>query len=183
MRARSVLTACVTVGLSAAAVVALAPAASANTAYPRIATSSGKCLGIYNGSTANGAAAAQWNCDSGALDQYWSLESAANAPGYVEIRNLKSNKCLGTSGGSASNGAAVIQWDCNGNPDQHWRADVYLVTTSSGSFYANMFVNQASVNAGSPKCLGINGGGQANGASALIWTCGTITYNPDQFWQ
>ncbi|MFJ1797175.1 RICIN domain-containing protein [Kitasatospora griseola] len=161
----------------------MAPSASAATAYRWIAASSGKCLGVYNGSTANGAAAVQWNCNADATDQYWSREPVSGRPGFYEIRNANSGMCLGTSQGGTSNGTAAIQWPCNGNPDQHWRTDRCTVSSPEGAFYAYMFVNQAALNSGSSKCLGIKDGVQDNGAPALIWGCGNINNNPDQFWQ
>lgn len=75
------------------------------------------CLEIGGWSTADGAAAQQWDCDGGA-NQKW-IWTHIPGTGYT-LRNAWSGKCLDVPGGGNTNGVHIQQWDCwNGN-NQIW---------------------------------------------------------------
>ncbi|MYS86632.1 RICIN domain-containing protein [Embleya scabrispora] len=79
---------------------------------------SGKCLEIRGDSTADGAAANQWECN-GSPTQMWIVYHTIN--GRFNLINYNSRKCLEIRGDSTDDGAAANQWECNGSPTQLWR--------------------------------------------------------------
>jgi hypothetical protein len=77
----------------------------------------GKCLGIQNGATGNGAQAIQWTCNNH-LDQAWTLNVVTNQ--VINVGSTKAQKqsvCLALYAGTTN----VIQWTCNGETDQDWQ--------------------------------------------------------------
>lgn len=94
--------------------------------YQIISIKSGKCLEVYNWSTANQAEVDQWDCHGG-RNQLWRLDRL-NPLGYYQIVNVNTigflgltNKCLDVSGWSQDDGAQIWQYSCNGNSNQQWR--------------------------------------------------------------
>lgn len=127
------------------------------------------CLGIAGASTASGAAAGQYNCDSNA-NQRWEERAAG---GNVNLINKKSSLCLGVSGGSTADGAEIAQFSCDpASPanNQAWR----LNSLGSGFFQL--------VNGKSGKCIGVSGGSTANGAAIMQFPCETNGTINNQSW-
>ena len=99
-----------------------------NAVYQIKSAATGKCIGIVNNSTANGAAAEARACN-GAAGQSFSIASVAS--GYYAIKNTTSLKCLDVTGKSTADGAAVIQYTCNnGSTNQQWA----IADASAGMF-------------------------------------------------
>ena len=71
-----------------------------------------KCLGT-NGGTANGTAAAIWDCN-GQTSQQWNL----NANGTIS--GVQAGLCLDANGALTANGTKIIIWACNGGANQQW---------------------------------------------------------------
>ncbi|MCX5192373.1 RICIN domain-containing protein [Streptomyces sp. NBC_00249] len=116
---------------------------------------SSMCLEVGGWSTANGAGVNQWNCHTGANQQWAGVEYGG---GYL-IYNRHSGKCLEVRDWSKANGATIGQWDCHGGANQQWSpryAGEYLVTL---------------VNVNSGKCLEIGDWRTDNGAPATQWDC------------
>jgi hypothetical protein len=109
--------------------------------------SSGRCVDIGGGSTANGTAAQLWDCHGGSNQRFT----------YTSGKQLQvyGNKCLDANGQGTTNGTAVIIWDCNGQTNQQWNVN------ASGTI--------TGVQAG--LCLDANGGGTANGTKIILWSC------------
>jgi hypothetical protein len=146
-------TALVSAGLLACA---QAPTASAATFTAElVARHSEKCVSVEGVSTANGAAAVQWDCVD-APNQKWKL--VATSAGYYTISAVHSNKCLSIEGASVQNNARAVQWDCVNGTNQEWR----LVQKDSGYF---------SIEARhSGKCLSVANSTQ-NGDAVVQWDC------------
>lgn len=81
----------------------------------------GDCLGIYQGSTSQGAQASVWNCN-GNPDQDWYVNTGWKT-GFGTLKDYKSNLCLGLPGGREAPNVIPIQWSCNNSPDQLWESD------------------------------------------------------------
>jgi hypothetical protein len=115
------------------------------------------CLGITNGSTAEGASTIIWACN-GNNDQSWSPEYVGTDGGgnYYHIVNLKSGQCMGLYNGTTQEGTTPIQWACNGNADQQWYVPI------SGNLF-NL------VNRNSGLYLGIWRGNIYSGATLVQW--------------
>ncbi|GAB2714845.1 hypothetical protein GCM10010442_39590 [Kitasatospora kifunensis] len=109
------------------------------------------CLEIGGWSTADGAPAQQWSCNTGA-NQNWSLVGGS-------LVNVNSGKCLEIGGWSTADGAAAQQWDCDGGANQKW-----IWTHIPGTGYTLR-------NAWSGKCLDVPGGGNTNGVHIQQWDC------------
>jgi pimeloyl-ACP methyl ester carboxylesterase len=97
----------------------VAGAASQNvvdtSAWPLFNLADNTCI-VVRGS-ANEAPVVKTACDQDYIDQYWSLEPAADA-GYYRVRNSNSNKCLVVRGNRGETPA--IQFDCADYLDQQW---------------------------------------------------------------
>jgi Ricin-type beta-trefoil lectin domain len=133
--------------LLAAPTIALAPAASADTAGP-ITGLAGKCLDVAGSGTANGTAVQLYGCN-GTGAQRWTVASDGT------VRAL--GKCLDVNGGVNADGTKVQLWDCmSGNQHQQWR---YSSSTKD------------LVNPDTGKCLDVTGWGTADGTRIQIWTC------------
>ncbi|TDO56631.1 ricin-type beta-trefoil lectin protein [Kribbella sp. VKM Ac-2571] len=82
---------------------------------------------------------------------------------YVNIGNAETGKYLSTMG--FDNGSKVVQWGYDGAEDQYWKF-VKKVDVQGENDDRYWIVNSAS-----HRCAGISGGGQSNGAPAVIWDC------------
>jgi len=142
--------------------IALAPdgagAQLTNTPVSITAQHSGKCLDVYGGSVADGAAVIQWTCHGGP-NQQWSLRPYLDA---YQVVAGHSGKCLDVYGGSVADGTAVIQWTCHGGANQQWSLRPYL--------------DAYQVVAGhSGKCLNVEGASTADGAQVVQESCNGST--------
>ncbi|MGY0236318.1 alpha-N-acetylglucosaminidase [Longispora urticae] len=115
---------------------------------------SGKCVDVTGGSSANGTALQLYTCN-GTAAQTWS------ATGDGTLRAL--GKCMDARNGATAPGTVVQLHDCNGTPAQGWtwQPDRTLRNTKSGL------------------CLDAEGAGTANGTRLLLWTCHA---GPNQRW-
>ncbi|MGC0417781.1 RICIN domain-containing protein [Embleya sp. AB8] len=111
------------------------------------------CLGVQGGSSNNGAAVIQWECN-GNSDQRWFTRRSYT--GYVEIVNVNSGKCLDVPGGSTSAGTGLIQWDCKMDGNQLW----YFNNVTGGKELHNY---TSGIN------LDMPGGSEAWGTQAVQW--------------
>jgi hypothetical protein len=116
---------------------------------------SSKCLEVGGWSTTNGAGVNQWDCHTGANQEWAGFEYGS---GYL-IYNRHSGKCLEVKGWSTANGAQIGQWDCHGGANQQW------ITRYAGERLVTL------VNVNSGKCLEIGGWRTDNGAPATQWDC------------
>ncbi|WP_410812856.1 RICIN domain-containing protein [Micromonospora sp. 067-2] len=130
---------------------------------------SGMALDLDHGRTDNGTKIQQWPYNGS--DPQWWVRVISPAGGY-ELMSRASGKCVGVSGGSRTQGATVVEWDCNGHADQRW----YWQATGQ---WVNGWPVQQIVNGNSGLCLGIDGGGNAQGARAVQWGCNG---HADQHW-
>ncbi|WP_406066194.1 RICIN domain-containing protein [Streptomyces sp. NBC_01077] len=129
---------------------------------------SGKCLEIADWSTANGAAARQWDCHLG-KNQWWFFLPQDN--GSDLLFNEHSGKCLEVADWSTANGAVVRQWDCHEGANQQW---VWMGTTTTDGLDVIALKN---VHSG--KCLEMADWRLDNGAPARQWDC---HYGDNQLW-
>jgi hypothetical protein len=79
------------------------------------------CLAIGGASTAEGAAAIQWNCNGvNAGEQQWSIDTGTT--GTTHLRNKSTGKCLDIGDGSKTVGAALTQHTCSDtDTGQSWQ--------------------------------------------------------------
>lgn len=110
-----------------------------------ITGSSGKCVDVAGGSTADGTKVQLWACNGNAAQQWSRTGETWRAVG----------KCLDVAGAGTANGTKVQLWSCNGTGAQNW------VSGANGSL----------VNPNSGKCLDASGGGTADGTQLIIWSC------------
>lgn len=132
-------------------------------------TTSGKCMDVTNGSTADGAIIQQWSCN-GTNAQFFVYEKKGTftLPGnsllsLYEIRNLASGKCLEIQGGSTSAGARVAQATCTGSSQQR-----FGMTIDWATGILRMHPQTVS---GVSMCVDVVGGSTANGAQLQQWPC------------
>jgi Ricin-type beta-trefoil lectin domain len=109
---------------------------------------SGKCLSVSGASTADGATAEIWTCNSSPSEN-WTVGSNDAIVGGL------SGECLEVAGSSTANYAGVDIGTCDGAANQQW-------TVNSGGTV---------VGTQSGKCLSVTGAATANGALADIYTC------------
>jgi V8-like Glu-specific endopeptidase len=140
---------------------------------------SGKCLGVDGSSISSGAHVSAFYCDGRQYpndNQYWRLQSIGTS-GFFLFVNTKSGLCLGVDGASTADGARVSQFGCDPTPttteNQAWR---FTFTRSVGN--TNYYQIR---NGKSGKCIGINGGSNANGAFASQFTCGATGINNQSY--
>lgn len=138
---------------------AKANAAIAAGTYTLSAVSSGLCLDIAGGSTANGAKVQQQAC-SGAASQQFQLRADTN--GSWRLVDVASGKSLDVTDMSTANGAKLQQWTTAATDNQRF------TVTSSGSGYALKGV-------GSGRCLDITDKSTAAGAALQQWDCAGST--------
>ena len=136
--------------------VAKANAAVAAGTYQVTAVSSGLCLDIAGGSTANGAKVQQQAC-TGAASQHFELR--ADTGGSYRLVDVASGKSLDVTDVSTANGAKIQQWTTAGSDNQRF------IVTASGSGVALKAVN-------SGKCLDITDRSTSAGAALQQWDCG-----------
>jgi arabinoxylan arabinofuranohydrolase len=125
------------------------------TYYRIINRNSGKCLDVYNNSTADGANVDQWTSNGG-QNQQWSF--VAQTGGYYEIIARHSGKALEVGGNSTADGGNVQQWTWAGTNSQQWT----LVNLGTGYYEI--------VNRNSGKVLDVVGNGTADGVNIDQWT-------------
>jgi len=114
--------------------------------------SSGRCVDVTGGNSANGTPMVVWDCHANANQQFTQDGQALRVLG----------KCLDAPANAAA-GTAVRIWDCQGGANQQW--------TSNG--------NGTISNVQTGLCLDVNGAGTANGAGVIVWTCHA---GPNQRW-
>ena len=111
----------------------------------------GKCVDVAGDDTGGNNTAVQlWNCQSGAVDQHWTLSGGA-------LHTL--GRCMDVTAAGTTSGTKVQLYDCNGTGAQQWvhRSDGSLLNPQSG------------------RCLDDPGGSTANGARLQLWDCnGTV---------
>ncbi|MFC4041365.1 RICIN domain-containing protein [Dactylosporangium siamense] len=112
----------------------------------RFAHSSGACVDVAAGGTANAAVVQTWQCNDAPV-QRWTLRP----DGSVEARG----RCLDVPGAATAAGTPLQIWDCNGTAAQQWlrRADGSLLNPNSG------------------RCLDAPGGVTTNGTRLQLWDC------------
>ncbi|MFI5986756.1 RICIN domain-containing protein [Streptomyces sp. NPDC051555] len=83
---------------------------------------SGKCLDVFDGSSAEGARLQQYRC-GGTDSQLWEYVATQTVPEYFKLKNRRSGKCMDVSGRSHDDGAIIHQWTCLDGDDhnQQWR--------------------------------------------------------------
>jgi hypothetical protein len=87
--------------------------------------STGKCLDVRDGSTADGAWLQEWEClGAGQINQQFRVVPIAGQPPYEAFMARHSGKCLDVTGNSTVNGARIQQWSCHwgGNQQWYWQA-------------------------------------------------------------
>ncbi|MER5456170.1 ricin-type beta-trefoil lectin domain protein [Micromonospora sp. NPDC002389] len=109
--------------------------------------SSGRCLDVNNGGTANGTATLIWDCHSNSNQSFTQNGQSLQVLG----------KCLDIST-TATAGSPVQIWDCNGGTNQQWTFN------GNGTVSSVRFPNL---------CLDVNNNGTANGTTVLVWNCHT----------
>ncbi len=123
-----------------------------------------QCVDVKDRSRSNQAKVHQWTCN-GQDNQYWIMEPLAFAPGFVQIRNLRSSKCMDLAANSEEevvSGTMVQQFDCR--PDLY-TSERWQVRSSPVAGYVTI------VNWVKGLCLELNGGGIGNGTSIQVWDC------------
>jgi hypothetical protein len=90
-------------------------------AYLKPTHTTGQCLAIPGGSTADNAYVGIWSCIP-TPDQFQQLEYVTGTGNntIVRIRPTHSNKCFAIPAGQLNDGAPVVQWTCGPIPDQTW---------------------------------------------------------------
>ena len=121
-----------------------------------VAVNSAKCLDIYSGSSAPGAAAIQWHCDYGTNEQ-WTVQ---NYNGGFRIIERQTADCLVIAGGSTSAGAQLVQQPCSGVKSELWS-----FVPNSGNFQI--------VSASSGQCASVSGASTADLAYIVQEPCTT----------
>lgn len=91
-----------------------------NETFSPLINGNGQCLGVQNGSTAQGAFIKGGTCN-GAADQLWTADMICVVNNnYFCLFNYNSGWVIGVQYGSPSNGAHLVQWINDGSPDQEW---------------------------------------------------------------
>ncbi|HYB51475.1 MAG TPA: RICIN domain-containing protein [Burkholderiaceae bacterium] len=118
---------------------------------------SGKCLDLEGGAKVDGPVVIQYDCHSGA-NQQWSLESAGGA-GYRIVSRL-SGKCVGIDR-SAGSGitAPVLQSACGDSATEQ----LWSLESKRGGYVIRSII--------SGRCLDVPGGSSVNGARLVAWKC------------
>ncbi|MDG4785327.1 ricin-type beta-trefoil lectin domain protein [Micromonospora sp. WMMD1102] len=109
--------------------------------------SSGRCLDLDNGNTANGTGMLIWDCHSNPNQQITQSGQSLQVLG----------KCLQIPTNATAGTRAQI-WDCNGGANQRW------------TFNANGTIGNGQFPS---LCLDVNNNGTANGTTVIVWTCHT----------
>ncbi|AVT28359.1 alpha-galactosidase [Plantactinospora sp. BC1] len=109
--------------------------------------SSGRCLDVDNGGTANGTTMLVWDCHTGANQQFSQSGQSLQVLG----------KCLDIPT-NATAGTPAQLWDCNGGANQRW-------TFNGNGTIGNVGLLNL--------CLDVDNGGTSNGTAVIVWTCHT----------
>jgi len=139
------------------------PAAPDDRPVPISAYHAGRCLGIRNSSSDEGARAEQATCGTG-TSRLWQVHSMPSRE--VAISNVNSGKCLAIATGSISRGTRVIQQTCSGGKNQEW--DLMRV---GNTFH--MVPSQSAY------CLEVAGQSRKNGAIVRLSKCSSAS---NQLW-
>ncbi|HET9653866.1 MAG TPA: RICIN domain-containing protein [Kineosporiaceae bacterium] len=115
----------------------------------------GKCLDVYNWSTADGGQVLEWACTGGA-NQRWRIEPLPD--GTNRLVNLNSGKPLDVYNCGTADGTAIDQWGWWNNACQRWT----LTATDSG--YVRL------VNPNSGKVADLAGCSSADGTAVRLGT-------------
>lgn len=144
---------------------ATAPAAGGT--YTIAASSSGRCIDVTAGSTANGALLQQWGCHA---DQAWQqFRATAQANGQFNLVSVNSTRCVDVPNGAATAGVQIQQWGCGTGTKP---AQLFTFTASGTSTYQIR-------NVASGMCLSVAGSSTANGAAITQEGCAA---NANQQW-
>ncbi len=137
---------------------------TAGSTYRIVSRTSGKPIGVYGASMADGALIVQFT-DDGDPDQRWRLVDAGS--GYLNLINVNSGKALDNPGGSRTNGTQMQQWTIvgTGNNNQKWQ-----LTSVGGGWYTIK-------NRTSGKVLDVRDGSVADAAAIQQWTYGSGNAN------
>ncbi|MFJ1753080.1 ricin-type beta-trefoil lectin domain protein [Kitasatospora sp. NPDC088134] len=92
---------------------------------PITTPTTGRCLDVNGGNTANGAAVQTWDCNA-SDPQKWTLADDGSLRAF--------GKCLDVPNGSTADYVKLAIWDCNGGGNQKWelRPDGSLMNANSG---------------------------------------------------
>ncbi len=91
---------------------------ASNTCYRLVSRTSGKVLGVENGSTGDGGTVRQ-RTDANQAWQQWKF--TATSGGYYQVMANHSGKVLDVSGASTADYAAIQQWTYGGGNNQQWQ--------------------------------------------------------------
>jgi hypothetical protein len=123
-----------------------------STPFSIIVRSSGKCLDVANGSTADGTRILQWAC-TGVAHQSWAPQLKSD--GFETLVSKGTGKCIHVE----SDNRSVVQRSCDASASQLWKR----VTAAPG------FVGL--VNKRTGLCLDVEGESLTDGARLIQWTC------------
>ncbi|QOV34698.1 family 43 glycosylhydrolase [Streptomyces ferrugineus] len=130
--------------------------AATPTSYTLVNRSSGKCLDVNGGNTADGTNIFQWTCNGGA-NQKWKVEDLGDDTN--RLVNVATGKVMDTAECSAADGAGIRQWSWLNNKCQRYR----LVFTASGD-------HVRIVNESTGKVADVANCSTANGTDVRQWT-------------
>ncbi|UUZ93418.1 RICIN domain-containing protein [Paenibacillus sp. P25] len=133
--------------------------------YRVVNVKSGKVLGIYQSSAANGGNAVQWTSQNTSTDQSWFIVTTAS--GAKKLVNANSLKNLGIYGAALTSGAQAVQWTDNGSTDQQWNLQAAGINFKIANVNSGLF-------------LTVSGGSLTDGANVLQSNSTTGT---EQQWQ
>ncbi|WP_166385920.1 RICIN domain-containing protein [Catellatospora methionotrophica] len=124
----------------------------------------GGCLTAANGAAVTSACSSVGNPDDVWLP-VWEHRGTSDPklPGTVTLRlNTDPQQVAVVGGASTANGARLIQWPVQDQPHYKWKPRVY----QAGAY--------AFENVNSGLCMNVAGGGSANGAAIVQFTCGSF---------
>ncbi|MFI7451505.1 RICIN domain-containing protein [Nonomuraea sp. NPDC049714] len=148
-----VMTGTAVAGVSVASAASAAPAPGP---YTVVNNSSGLCLTVPGGGSADGLQLTQSGCGGAAQ----TFDVVADGGGYL-LKPAHSGKCAGVKDAGTGAGKAVQQESCSGAASQRWSL------TESGSTYRV-------VNANGGKCLNIKDNSTSAGALAQTNSCDSV---------
>lgn len=134
--------------------------------YKIVSRRSGKPIGVYGASTADGGQVVQWTDDDD-YDQQWTLVDAGG--GYFNIVDRNSGKALDDTNGSTANGNQMQQWSLVNNTNQQW-----LIAPLGNGYYKL-------TNRTSGLVLDLTNGALGDGPAIQQWAW--YSTEPNQQWQ
>jgi pectin methylesterase-like acyl-CoA thioesterase len=148
-------------GVAGRSAEAAGAAPTAGSTYSLAVTTSGLCIDVVGGSTANGALLQQWGCSGAAWQQFTVV---ARTGGY-NLVNANSGRCVDVPGSSTSSGVQLQQWGCGDGTktNQLWT----FVASGSGTYQI--------VSAVSGLCLSDKDASTASGGAVIQETCSANT--------